>query len=80
MSKKTIIFHVNNNDYFGTLATILSLIKQNLQSKYIDKNNYKINLKILSNLKKDLMLLQKDYIITRKDDLHKHKKCVKIKL
>lgn len=59
MSIKTVKFHIKSGDYFGTLATILSLIKQNPQ--YIFQNTKTLNL-----LEKDLMFLQKEYKIIKK--------------
>lgn len=50
-------FHVKNNDYFGSLATVISLIKEknNLSAK-----EYK---EILCNIEKDLIYLQNNYKI-----------------
>jgi len=59
MSKKSIAFHVENNDYFATLATVISLMRQ-------DKENIKNNIGVLRNIEKDLMYLQKDYKIIKK--------------
>ncbi len=33
--KESLKFHIENDDYFATLATVLDLVKQNLE-----KNNY----------------------------------------
>ena len=54
-------FHVKNNDYFGTLAAILNLIKQ--QIKKDDVAHDVIFSKIYDNLEKDLLFLQKNYQI-----------------
>lgn len=54
--KDSVRFHVSQDDYFGTIATIISLIKQ----KNINKNLEPA----LNNLEKDLMWLQKNYQIT----------------
>jgi len=51
------------------LATILSLIRQSLKNNHINKTNYQINVKILKNLEKDLMFLQKNYEVIKKDNL-----------
>jgi len=59
MSQKSLEFHIKSDDYFGTLATILSLIRQN-------PNNTTQNLKILHNTEKDLMYLQERYKIIKK--------------
>lgn len=59
MSKKTVKFHVKSDDYFGTIATILSLIQQTSG----DIKKYSKVLKIVVN---DLMFLQRDYKIIEK--------------
>jgi hypothetical protein len=57
-------FHVENNDYFGTIAAVLSLVKQQIKK---DKRLKTATLeKILNNLEKDLLLLQKKYQINPK--------------
>ena len=58
--KKTVNFHVKQNDYFGTLATIISLINQD----YILDNKKDLK-KILTSLNKDLIYLQKNFTITK---------------
>ncbi len=58
---KSLEFHIKSNDYFGTLATILSLVRQN-----IEKNKYKkLNIKTLNETEKDLLYLQNNYKIMR---------------
>ncbi|MFA5644301.1 MAG: hypothetical protein WC928_02120 [Patescibacteria group bacterium] len=59
--KKTTNFHIEKNDYFGTLATIIGLINQ--AEILQDEKELK---KILSNLKKDLLYLQKNFVINKK--------------
>ncbi len=61
-------YHVEKNDYFGTIATILSLIYQELKNAKIenrkeDKKEEKELLKTLKNLEKDLVFLQNNYQI-----------------
>ena len=54
-------FHVKIDDYFGTIATVLSLIRQD-----ITKNNRydaAVLEKLLVNLEGDLNILQKNYQI-----------------
>jgi hypothetical protein len=58
MSKKSVEFHIKSGDYFGTLAAVLSLVEQILKD---DKENRKI----LKNVVKDLLYLQKNYIIVK---------------
>ncbi len=55
-------FHVASNDYFGTVAAVLSLIKE--QIKKDSRPDAAILDKILKNLESDLMLLQKNYHIS----------------
>lgn len=59
MSQKSIKFHIKSNDYFGTLATILSMIKQTPES-------ITSHIKSLDKLEKDLMFLQNNYKIIKK--------------
>lgn len=60
MSVKTVKFHIQSGDYFGTLATILNLIVQTT------KNSIE-NEKIFKKLVKDLTYLQKEYYILKKE-------------
>jgi hypothetical protein len=53
--------HIDNDDYFGTIATILELLKHQLKKE--DIKNYALFKKTLLNLKKDLIFLQKNYYI-----------------
>lgn len=57
-------FHVENDDYFGTIAAVLSLIKQQIKKDNCP-NAATLN-KILKNLEKDSMYLQKNYQINPK--------------
>lgn len=59
MSKKSLEFHIKSDDYFGTLAAVLSLISQTLE-------NNKRHKKTLENIVNDLMYLQKEYKIIKK--------------
>jgi hypothetical protein len=59
MSIKSIKFHIKSNDYFGTLATIISMVKQ-------QPENIKSNQNILNRLEKQLMFLQNNYRIVKK--------------
>jgi hypothetical protein len=52
--------HIEADDYFGTLATILDLITQ--EKKKVEKGQNKI----LQKLKNDLIYLQKNYKIAKK--------------
>jgi len=65
MSNKSTLFHIKSNDYFGTLATVLSMMRQNMES-YKDKRCDIMNIKILKKIENDLMFLQKNYKIDKK--------------
>jgi len=60
-NKDNLKFHIESDDYFGTLATVLSLQEQNL-SEY---KKFKVS-KILKNKIDELMYLQKNYKIISK--------------
>lgn len=60
--EKSVRFHVNQDDYFGTIATIISLIKQQIKQSP-ESQNKKFN-STLNNLEKDLIWLQENYQIT----------------
>lgn len=62
MSKKILGFHIKSNDYFGTLATVLSLIRQNVENG----ESNKLNIKILKRVEEDLIFLQDNYKIINK--------------
>jgi hypothetical protein len=53
-------FHIKNNDYFGTLATILSLINQKDQLQKEERTT-------LNKVINDLMHLQENYIIKKNE-------------
>ncbi len=56
-------FHIKSEDYLGTLATILDLFRQDvLEKKFIfDKDE------LLKEMIKDLIYLQKNYKLNKKD-------------
>jgi hypothetical protein len=53
MSQQSIEFHIQENDYFGTLATVLDLIRQDL-----DRREYGRHSATLARLRDNLMYLQ----------------------
>lgn len=63
--ESSVKFHVENDDYFGTIATILSLIEQ--QIKKNGCHNLAVLRKTLKNLETDLMFLQRNYQINPKN-------------
>lgn len=60
IAKKSLKFHIQSNDYFGTLATILSLSSQGVMD---DKNRDKI----LNEKVEELIYLQNNYNIIKKN-------------
>jgi hypothetical protein len=61
-------FHVANNDYFGTAATMISLLRGQLAEaiKKAPENDRKLIDTAFKNLESDLLLLQGDYQIRAK--------------
>ncbi len=57
-------FHVASDDYFGSLATVIELIKQELAKDSPDYNKIKAS---FARLKDDLLLLQERYKIETKE-------------
>ena len=58
MPSDSLQFHIEQNDYFGTLATVLDLLAQELQKKEQTRHAA-----ILRHLSDDLMHLQSRYRI-----------------
>lgn len=61
---KNVDFHIESDDYFGTLATVLDLYRQCDGKKYIIKEEDNL----LKKLKNELLYLQKKYKIIKKDN------------
>jgi len=57
-------FHVKNDDYFGTIATILNLLEQEIKKN--DCQNSAVFKETLNNIEKDLLFLQENYQINPK--------------
>lgn len=69
----SVSFHVESGDYFGTIATIISLVSQDIERK--GSYDALSLLKALKSLEKDLIHLQANYDITPKKLKHaKNKK------
>lgn len=67
-------FHVENDDYFGTAATLVHLLREQLveQIKKAPAGEKNLINKAFKNLEADLVLLQKNYYIkTKKKANHK---------
>jgi len=63
MTDASIQFHIENNDYFGTLATVIDLVSQDLQ-----KNGQNRNAEILQRLRDNLVYLQRSHRIAKFGD------------
>jgi hypothetical protein len=68
---KGLKFHIKSSDYFGNLASIITIIKETIEndSKIKDK---KIITKILKNLIDDCLYLQSNYSIIAKNKKKSH--------
>ena len=65
MHKKQLEKHIERDNYFGTLATVLNMARQTLEKDMRGpKKNWHI--KLLESLEEDLMFLQKNYKIEKK--------------
>jgi hypothetical protein len=61
MRQDSLTFHVRENDYFGTLATVLDLLRQEML-----KQGYSRHTEALLRLRDDLVYLQRSYRIESK--------------
>jgi len=60
MEKASLQFHIEKNDFFGTLATILDLVSQDLRKK-----GHPSNAETLLRLRDDLVYLQRSHRIEK---------------
>lgn len=58
-ANKSLEFHIKSGDYFGTLATIISLFEQKFKLKNSERDDFK-------SIIDDLLYLQDGYIIVKK--------------
>jgi hypothetical protein len=65
MTEASIQFHIAKNDYFGTLATVIDLVSQDLQ-----KNGQNRNAEILQRLRDNLVYLQRSHRIEKLGKTH----------
>ncbi len=65
---KKLLFHVSQNDYFSTLATILRFYEESVNDKNITEEEMRLlQSKIIKNIIQDLLYLEKNYVIVPKD-------------
>jgi hypothetical protein len=60
MHRESLDFHITENDYFGTLATVLDLIRQDLHRK-----GYNCHALTLASLRDKLIYLQRSHRIEK---------------
>jgi len=63
MDKERLQYHLETNDYFGTLATILDLMRQTTEREGYSKENNDL----LERLRDNLVHLQSHFIINPKN-------------
>ncbi|MDA3839919.1 MAG: hypothetical protein PF572_02415 [Patescibacteria group bacterium] len=61
MDKKNLQFHIESDDYFGTLATVIDLVRQNLNPFKQKQEKSTLEVKV-----EELIYLQKNYRIVKK--------------
>ena len=63
MDRKNLENHIRGNDYFGTKATVLDLMRQEIK-----KNGYRsMHDAVLQNMRDELLYLQDHYMIVNKN-------------
>lgn len=61
---KSIEVHVRNDDYFGTLATVLDLLRQDMEKS----GGKRANKELLKRLRDDLVYFQENYKVKLRKD------------
>jgi hypothetical protein len=64
-SKRSIQFHVDSGDYFGTLGTVLDLLRQDIEQAGCGRRGLDAA-KLLEEVREDLLYLQEEYRIMRR--------------
>lgn len=65
----SLLFHVGQNDYFSTLATILRFYEESIHEKNITPEMRELQLKTIKDVMNDLLYLNKKYTILPKDKI-----------
>jgi hypothetical protein len=60
MNDRSLQFHIQQNDYFGTLATVLNLLRQDLA-----RRRYQRHAETLTRLRDELVYLQRSHRIEK---------------
>ena len=66
MTPQNLKFHIEHDDYFGTLATILDIVAQKLHGDKILMPPVDEAVGVLEEMKDDLLFLQENYKIINK--------------
>jgi len=64
MKKQRLQFHIQANDYFGTIATVLDLLRQALEKRTTRPQH----VRLLARLTKQLLYLQQNFMIQERDN------------
>jgi hypothetical protein len=70
MTEESLQFHIEKNDFFGTVATVLDLLRQDLA-----RRRYHRHAETLTRLRDDLMYLQRSHRIERMRPLSRPPLC-----
>jgi hypothetical protein len=68
VNRKQILRHIRAGVYFGTLATILDLLRQSMEQGGLGRQNSML----LEELREELVYLQKRFTILRRDGTTSH--------
>ena len=60
MDEEALQFHIQQNDCFGTLATVVDQVRQSME-----KRGTRLDLSALSRIRDELMYLQRYYTLSR---------------
>ncbi len=63
-----LLFHIQENDYFATLATIMKFYQEAIQGKDTTPEMRKLDLDVIQNVTNDLMYLHKNFTIIPKEN------------
>jgi hypothetical protein len=68
-NRKEILRHIRAGDYFGTLATILDLLRQSMEQRGLGRQNSML----LEDLREELVYLQERFTILSRDGTMSHR-------
>jgi hypothetical protein len=66
-SHTELLFHVSEDDYFSTLATVLRFYEESVNSKDISPEMRTLQIKTIKDVIENLLYLSKNYTIVSKD-------------